>query len=104
MEKHLIAIKGIKTPSNKDDVRRILGLVNFLRRYVKLFSKKTQPLYTLLKKDNVFRWTEKEEKALQDLKEYLLSNNVLKLPSGKRGNTFEFFTDASSQGIGGVGF
>ena len=41
---------------------------------------------------------------MEDLKAYLLSESVLKLPSGKKGNTFEIYVDSSSLASGGVAY
>ena len=40
-------------PSNVGQLRRVLGLLGYYRRYVKGFSRIAQPLFDLLKKDNI---------------------------------------------------
>ena len=40
-------------PSNIGQLRRVLGLLGYYRRYVKGFPRIAQPLFDLLKKDNI---------------------------------------------------
>ena len=40
-------------PSNIGQLRRVLGLIRYYRRCVKGFSRIAQPLFDLLKKDNI---------------------------------------------------
>ena len=40
-------------PSNIGHLRRVLGLLGYYRRYVKGFSRTAQPIFDLLKKDNI---------------------------------------------------
>ena len=41
-------------PSNIGQLKRVLGLLGYYRRYVKGFSGIAQPLFDLLKKDNIY--------------------------------------------------
>ena len=110
---HLISEKGIspdpaKTdtiekfppPKNIKQVRSFLGLASYYRRFIKNFSSIAHPLNELLKKDNAFCWTEKCQKAFQELKEKLITPPILihfndKLP-------IFLYTDASGFAIGAV--
>ena len=55
-------------------------------------------MYQLLKKDKEFKWEPKHEKAFQAIKDYLTSNHVIKLPTGR--GTFSLYVDGSKTGLG----
>jgi len=55
-------------PTNVTEIRSFLGLAGYYRRFIKDFSKIASPLTNLLKKANKFKWTERCEKTLQELR------------------------------------
>lgn len=110
---HIVSKDGIK--ANKDKVKAItqfekpinikklqsfIGICSFFRRYVKNFSTIAKPLTTLLKKDELFIWTDKQQKAFDTLKRILAEEVVLAFPDFNE--TFYLATDASKVGIGAV--
>jgi hypothetical protein len=44
-------------PTTVDDIRSILGLAGYYRRFFKGFSKISRPMTELIKKDRKFEWT-----------------------------------------------
>ena len=65
-------VKGVlEWPTSKcvKDVQKFLGLVNYYRWFIEGFTTVARPLHDLVKKDKKWVWTEKEEKAFQELKE-----------------------------------
>jgi len=79
--RHVVIKQGIKVdpqkvkaitewsrPTNISEIRNFLGLVGYYQRFVKDFSKIASPLTNPLKKANKFKWTEKYEKAFQELR------------------------------------
>ena len=83
MQKHIMTIKNMKSPENRDQLRRALGALNFLSKYVRYYNAKTRALYRLLRKDVAWVWTNVEEQAFSELKADLVSSSVLKLPGSK---------------------
>jgi len=67
---------------------------------VKGFADLAVPLYDLLKKNEPFRWTGRCQQAFEVLKERLMTEPVLALPSDN--GQFFLDTDASDQGLGVV--
>ena len=57
-------------------------------------------MYNLQKKSKKFRWTDKAEKALNDIKETLVSPPVLKAPTPE--GLFYLESDASREGVSGT--
>ena len=87
-------------PKSVKQLRGFLGLAGYYRRFIKDFGKIAQPLTVLLKVEEGFQWNEKASKAMEALKQALVTTPVL---------TFlDFFmeflieTDASGMGIGAV--
>lgn len=83
---HIISREGIKVdtsktdvvesfpvPKNQHDVRSFLGLCNYYRKFVKGYSKITNPLDKLLTKDTQFKWTAECHDAFECLKTKLTS-------------------------------
>ena len=55
------AIKEMRPPKDKSEVRSVLGLAGFYRDFIKNFSGIVKPLYDLLTKDTDFVWEEQQE-------------------------------------------
>ena len=73
------AIQKMPIPSNKQAVRRLLGMVNYLQRFSPNLSSVTAPLRELLKEQNVFHWREDVEgKCFSEVKKILSSPPLLK--------------------------
>ena len=66
-------IKKVPPPQKVRDVRSFLGLVGYYRRFIKDFSKLASPLFGLLAKDVEFKWTDDCQRALNELKDKLVS-------------------------------
>jgi len=47
------------------DVRRFLGLANYYRHFVKNFAKVALPLNKLTRKDEKWKWEEKQQEAFK---------------------------------------
>jgi hypothetical protein len=94
------AIHGWPIPQNLSQVRSLLGLVGFYRRFVKNFSTITAPLNQLTKKGVPFSWGTRQGNAFDMLKDKLTHAPLLQLPDFNK--TFELECDASGIGMGGV--
>jgi hypothetical protein len=57
-----------KPPRNVKDVQVFLGFANFYRKFIKGYSKITEPLTRLLRKDTKFDWSDKAQTAFDTLK------------------------------------
>ena len=56
-------------------------MVNFLSSFLPNFRRLLIPIYDLQKKSRTFKWVEEVGKALNDIKELLISPSVLKAPT-----------------------
>ena len=94
-------ILSVATPTTKRQVRSLLGLISYYRRYVPNFAALTSPISDLLAgKSRKFVWSQVCADALRQIQEVLSSSPVLLLPDLSL--PFVVRTDASSTGIGGV--
>jgi hypothetical protein len=89
-----------RQPSNVSEVRNLLGMAGYYRRFIKGFSSIARPMTEHLKKDNKFVWTPKCEESFQIIKRKLTTAPVLTLPDIHQ--NFFIFCDASRQGLGCV--
>ena len=88
-------------PTDKSGVLRIMGMLNFIGKFIPNLSVKTSCIRELLHKDNLFKWTAKHEREWDNLKKTLTTAPVLTFfdPTKK---IKKVSTDASKNGIGGV--
>ena len=69
------AIQNLDSPKTLKQTRAFSGMANFLSSFLPNLRWLLIPIYDLQMK---FKWTEKAEKALNDVKELLISPPVLK--------------------------
>ncbi|GKE63856.1 putative reverse transcriptase domain-containing protein, partial [Tanacetum coccineum] len=94
------AIKSWFTPKSPTEVRQLLGLAGYYRRFIKGFSLIVKPLTKLTQKNKTYEWGKEEEEAFQLLKDKLYSAPILALPEGSE--DLVVYCDASLKGYGAV--
>lgn len=94
------SVHNYAVPKTVKDVRRLIGLAGWYRRFIPNFSTITAPLTEITKKGRKFEWNEKAEKAMEEIKRILVSEPVLANPDYDK--PFIIQTDASDIGMGGV--
>jgi len=70
-------VLGWPEPKNVKDVRKFLGLANYYRRFIKDFTRVVRPMNMLMRKDEKWRWGEKQQKAFNKLKQVFTTKLVL---------------------------
>ena len=96
-------VKGVLewlTPTCVKDVQKFLGLANYYCRFIEGFAIVARPLHDLVKKDKKWDWTEREEKAFEELKERFTKEPVLATPDIDKKMRIE--VDALDYTTGGV--
>ncbi|CAN6564249.1 unnamed protein product [Malus baccata var. baccata] len=96
------AIMESHSPTNKVQLQRLLGKINFLRRFIANMAGKIQPLTPLLRlkdKEN-FEWGPPHQEAFDSIKAYLTSPPVLVPP--QRGKPLKLYISASDKSIGSL--
>ena len=94
------AIVDMPFPTNKKELQRFLGMVNYLGKFLPNLSDISAPLRNLLEKDVEWCFDAPQMKAVQELKEMVTNNPILKfydiqLPT-------RVSSDASTEGLGAV--
>ncbi|KAE9062039.1 hypothetical protein PF010_g29572 [Phytophthora fragariae] len=92
------AIAQWPMPVSQKDLRKWLGLSNYLHKYSANYAEMARPLTNLLKKDAVWSWTSEAQRAFKAIKSSLQSAPTLALPDEER--PFSVVCDASDFAIG----
>lgn len=92
------AIHQLKTPTNVEEVQRLLGMVNYVGKFVKNLSDMTEPLRELLLKATAWHWKAEHDKAVGNIKEALTSLPVLAFYDVNK--PVKLSVDASSKALG----
>jgi hypothetical protein len=74
------AIKDYSSPKTVQQLRRVLGLLNWFRKFIPNFSAEAEPLNRLLKKGANFVWSNQQETVFIRLKQLLINSEVLAFP------------------------
>ena len=74
------AIEQIQAPMTVRDVRRLMGCVAALSRFISKSSECALLFFKILKKAGPMKWTPEADAALQELKAYLSSVPTLVAP------------------------
>ena len=96
--KKIAAITEMPTPTDVQGVQRIIGMINYLSRFLKGLSDVCEPLRTLTKKDAHWEWTTDHDEAFAKLKLLVTQAPVLKYFDTKLPTTIQ--CDASETGLG----
>ena len=94
------AIQEAKQPTNKAEVRTLLGLVTYLAKFCPHLSNVTKPLRDLVKKDTQFHWEQTQEEAFTQIKNLISNAPVLALFDPDKEVVVN--VDASSHSLGAV--
>lgn len=94
------AILDIPPPKKVTEVRRILGVASWYRRFIPSFSTVIAPMTELLRKNKEFIWSDACDTSFQTIKNSLVSAPILSCPDFSK--PFIVQTDASAYGIGAV--
>ena len=94
------AILDMEAPEDVAGVRRFIGTVNYLARFLPHLSQTLQPLQNLLQKDVPFNWSSAQEEAFDHIKQKIASSPVLAFFQPDVPITLQ--NDASEYGLGAV--
>ncbi|GMF57282.1 unnamed protein product [Phytophthora fragariaefolia] len=92
------AIAQWPVPVSQKDLRKWLGLANYLQKYSANYANMARPLTNLIKKYAVWSWTSEAQQAFEAIKSSLQSAPILALPDEDR--PFSVVCDASDFIIG----
>ena len=98
-----VKVKGVlEWPTLKcvKDVQKFLGLANYYHRFIQGFASIARPLHDTVKKDRKWEWTNKQERAFEELKKRFTEEPVLTAPDIDKKMRME--VDVSDYATGGV--
>ena len=88
----------MKAPKSVKECRTFCGMVNFLSTFCKNLRQLLIPIYKLTKKHARFVWTDKHQKAFEEIKQLLVKPSVLRMVSGN--GFFRLESDTSRTAAG----
>ena len=92
------AILSLQNPSNKKELQKILGMINYLRNFIPNMAETTAPLRELLKTSVQFDWLPIHTQALNELKNKVSKAPVLANFDSKKQIILQ--CDSSKNGLG----
>mmetsp|Transcript_2824 Transcript_2824/g.7823 ORF Transcript_2824/g.7823 Transcript_2824/m.7823 type:complete len:1452 (-) Transcript_2824:296-4651(-) len=98
--KKVEAIQRVLPPSNKRQLRRFLGMINYYRDMWKRRSHTLAPLTTLAAKNTKWHWGKAQQVAFCEAKQMVMREAALAYPDFSK--EFHVHADASDYQLGGV--
>lgn len=93
-------ILAVQVPENAKELKTFLGMVNYVARFIPNMSEISSPLRDLLKKDNAWIWTPKQQESFEHLRKALTEAPVLAYYDKRQPLVLQ--VDASQHGVGAV--
>jgi hypothetical protein len=99
-KKSMKAIDEVVPPTNLKELQSLLGKMNFVRRFISNLSQKVLPFSPLsrIQKDQKFVWGNEQQKAFNEIKEYMKEPPVLVPPQLNK--PFKLYMATDTQIIG----
>ena len=94
------AITKLEPPKDTEELRHLLGLVGFYRKFIPFLADVTVCLNTMLQKGAVFTWIEQYGIVIKLLKSELLKMFMLQYPNPNK--PFKLFTNMSKHSYLGI--
>nr|XP_037270721.1 uncharacterized protein K02A2.6-like [Rhipicephalus microplus] len=94
------AIMDLPPPIDVSGVRRLLGMVNHVARFIPKLSEISAPIRALLNKNNAWSWSYNQEEAFKKIKSLLSSDTCMAMYNPHYPTIVS--ADASSHGLGAV--
>ena len=87
------SISEFPTPQNVDELRRFLGMVDYMSKFLPHATDVIHPLHNLLKKDVPWNWSSSQAKVFQQVKSLIVDSPTLSFYDPNKELTLE--NDAS---------
>ena len=98
--KKIEAITNARPPQSASEVKSLLGMAQYVSRFIPDYATITAPLRALTRQDSEWKWETEEETALAKLKATLTGDNVMSYYDPSKPT--EIIVDASPVGLGGL--
>jgi hypothetical protein len=100
LNKNVEAINNLAPPTNRTEVRKFIGLVNYYRDMWKQRSEILAPLTELTSTKIPWKWTDEQQNAFDTMKKIMARETILAYPNFEI--PFKVHTDASTYQLGTV--
>ena len=94
------AITNMPVPESKENLRRFMGMVTYLGKFIPGLSTITSPLRQLMQDEIPWHWNNEHDKSFESIKQLVTQSPVLKYYDSKLETKVS--VDASKCGLGGV--
>ncbi|CAC5403793.1 unnamed protein product [Mytilus coruscus] len=94
----IAAITQMDKPKDVKGVQRLLGMVNYLTKFMENLSDLCEPIRNLTHKENAWNWTDDHDNAFARIKDAITKTPVLRYFDPKLSTTLQ--CDASETGLG----
>ncbi|XP_064639559.1 uncharacterized protein K02A2.6-like [Lineus longissimus] len=98
--KKIEAIRDAPAPTDKSGIRSLLGMAQYLSRFIPWYASITAPLRELTHDKTEWQWNAEHEKALTDLKTALTGAKVMSYYDPRKKT--ELIVDAGPRGLGSI--
>ena len=98
--KKVDAIHKAKPPQDSSEVKSLLGMAQYVSRFIPDYATITTPLRLLTRPDTPWKWEQEEQRALDKLKEALIGDQVMSYFDPRKKT--EIIVHASPTGLGGL--
>ena len=98
-DEKIAAILEMKPPTNVSELRTVLGMINYLGRFIPNLSHEAAPMNMLLRKDTAWSWDNQQQKSFEAVKRLVTQAPTLAYYDVTKETIVS--ADASSYGIGG---
>jgi hypothetical protein len=80
------AVRTMVPPTMKRELQQLIGKINFIRRFISNLSRRIEPFMDLvkIKADEEFHWGAEQQRAFEEIKEYLARPPMLVPPKWDR--------------------
>ena len=99
--KKITAILEMDPPQNASEVKSLLGMAQYVSRFIPNYATITSPLRALTRQDAEWKWESEEQKAFENLKTVLTSEDRVMSYFDPKKRT-EIVVDASPVGLGAL--
>ena len=96
------AVNDMDAPRNVEELRRFLGMINYLGRFLPNVTTVTEPLHNLIRQDTPWSWSEVQQRSFDEVKKLLTQAPVLAFYDVNKPLTLE--NDACEYGLGAAIF
>ena len=100
-DQRVTAVKEIPAPRTLKECQKVMGFLNYNRKFVKGFAGLAKPIYQLIDKKRKFIWTRECQEGFDEIKRRIAEGITLAIPRvDDPDNTYVVTIDASEHGFG----